>query len=298
MVEVHKYMTKTPFFSINAQLLPELLAGHADERHFRVHTCAALRVPAQWRIAPRLISDFHLLYVRGGRGVYTLNGQTVQLRAGMVVFLTNGVTYAASQEYGNPPDIIPVRFCAYENRSGVMVSWGGAPIALAMQAGNPARLADHFQYLHSAWNSAVAGSPSSACSAFLHVILQELLLETRRVELTTRPDARLRRVYDYIVNHPYDRSDLRQLAERAGFSQKYFSKLFKECFGLAPKHLQLQTRLHHARYLLENSEAGVAEVAQSLDYTDPFVFSRQFKAMYGIAPSRIQIRVDGEGEDA
>jgi AraC-like DNA-binding protein len=291
MVKIRKCMIKSPVFSLNAELLSELLAGHADERHFRVHTCAALRVPSQWRIAPRLISDFHLLYVRGGRGVYTLNGQTVPLRDAMVVFLTNGVTYSATQDYGNPPDIIPVRFCAYENHSGEMVNWGGAPIALALQAGNPARFADHFQYLHRAWSSAVAGTPSSACSAFLHVILQELLQESRRAELTTRPAARLRRVHDYIVNHPHDRSDLRQLAERAGFSQKYFSKLFKDCFGLAPKHLQLQTRLHHARYLLENTEAGVADVAQSLDYTDAFVFSRQFKSMFGIAPSRIQVRV-------
>ncbi len=76
------------------------------------------------------------------------------------------------------------------------------------------------------------------------------------------------------------------VCRKLGVSQSYFSRIFKQTFGEPPLRYYLKLRLDNAKYLLENSNVKVKEIAARLGFEDELYFSKLFKKWYGIAPSR------------
>ena len=89
---------------------------------------------------------------------------------------------------------------------------------------------------------------------------------------------------DYIDANPLERTPVDELARQASLNKKYFSKLFKLQSGLSPKSYQVRARMNYAQFLLEDTDMRVNEVATSLGYPDPFIFSKQFKVCFGYPP--------------
>lgn len=77
---------------------------------------------------------------------------------------------------------------------------------------------------------------------------------------------------------------LPEVARAAGLSQQHLGRLFHESLGESPMQHLKTLRLQHARYLLESSSLGVAEVASAVGYEDPLHFSRAFRAFTGKSP--------------
>jgi AraC-like DNA-binding protein/mannose-6-phosphate isomerase-like protein (cupin superfamily) len=76
------------------------------------------------------------------------------------------------------------------------------------------------------------------------------------------------------------------IAEAAGLSTDYFSRMFKQFTGLTPMEYIKNVRLAKAVDLLLMPSVSVAEAAQRVGFEDPGYFARQFKNSLGISPSR------------
>jgi AraC-like DNA-binding protein len=74
------------------------------------------------------------------------------------------------------------------------------------------------------------------------------------------------------------------MAERLHVSTPHFSRIFKNIVGQGPMEFLLQIRLSRARHLLRETNMSIGEIADRLDYTDVFFFSRQFKEKCGVSP--------------
>lgn len=74
------------------------------------------------------------------------------------------------------------------------------------------------------------------------------------------------------------------LAARAHLAPAYFSRKFKEYFGLSPIDYVIALRLHDAALQLRNPELAIQEVAELAGYRDGFHFSRLFKRHFGVSP--------------
>jgi len=74
------------------------------------------------------------------------------------------------------------------------------------------------------------------------------------------------------------------LAREMHWSQGHFSRVFKTVVQQSPRDFLLHLRLSRARHLLAETSLGVGEIAERLDYSDLFFFSRQFKAKTGLSP--------------
>lgn len=86
------------------------------------------------------------------------------------------------------------------------------------------------------------------------------------------------------------RVDVQTLVKRWGMSLSYdrFRKVFRQKVGMSPGEYRIRRRMDLARKLIAQDNMSSKDVAYSLGYADPFVFSRQFHRYVGMSPSQFR----------
>lgn len=81
---------------------------------------------------------------------------------------------------------------------------------------------------------------------------------------------------------------MEEMANEVGFSTYYFSRMFKQEFGVNFVDYVTNLRLKKACELLQEGSCSVKEVCFKVGYSEPNYFTRVFKKAYGIAPTKFQ----------
>ncbi|WP_328285162.1 response regulator transcription factor [Bacillus sp. 1NLA3E] len=90
---------------------------------------------------------------------------------------------------------------------------------------------------------------------------------------------------EYIEEHYQEALSLEGVAENIKLSPYYFSKLFKEHFGLNFIDFLTEIRIDHAKRHMLDPEKSLKEICFEVGYKDPNYFSRVFKKYAGLSPS-------------
>ncbi|MBB6733551.1 helix-turn-helix transcriptional regulator [Cohnella zeiphila] len=77
---------------------------------------------------------------------------------------------------------------------------------------------------------------------------------------------------------------VRELAQKAGYSERYFRKAFRRATGLSPTELLTRIRMDRAMLLLLQP-LSVKQIALTVGYRDPLYFSKLFRQRTGLSPS-------------
>lgn len=78
---------------------------------------------------------------------------------------------------------------------------------------------------------------------------------------------------------------LNELARQLHCSERHFSRLFREEFGVPFRARQVELRLQHARQLLADSRAKIINVARESGYRHLGLFNAMFKKRFGLTPN-------------
>lgn len=78
---------------------------------------------------------------------------------------------------------------------------------------------------------------------------------------------------------------LEEVAEEVGFNASYFSTLFKKESGQNFNEYLLELRMNKAKELLKESQESVANICQSVGYSDLKHFTQLFKKQTGLKPN-------------
>ena len=78
---------------------------------------------------------------------------------------------------------------------------------------------------------------------------------------------------------------LHDLAGQLNCSERHFTRLFREEFGVPFRARQIELRLQHARQLLADSDAKIINVAYDSGYHHLGLFNMMFKKRFGMTPS-------------
>lgn len=120
-------------------------------------------------------------------------------------------------------------------------------------------------------------------------VLMQMIVFLSRLYQTKEPqdgiDYRLAKAVVYMQTNFADQISVEQLARLSGFSERHFSRLFQELYGMSPIRFLNKIRLDHARVLLESEEYRVIDAAALCGFGDSNYFCRIFKKQYGCAPS-------------
>ncbi len=94
----------------------------------------------------------------------------------------------------------------------------------------------------------------------------------------------LRRVIDYMNANMSEDMPLAALAGLTGLSRAHFFRAFRQSLGRSPGQFLAETRMQHARMLLETTALQVEEVAQAVGYVHARHFAAAFTERVGLSP--------------
>ena len=98
-------------------------------------------------------------------------------------------------------------------------------------------------------------------------------------------DERIRRAMLLMEQHLTDPLPIADIAQRLNLSTRQLERLFQTVAGMRPAAFYRSLRLRYARWLLDNTNRLVTDIALDAGFSDCAHFSRQFKAMHGFTPS-------------
>ena len=99
----------------------------------------------------------------------------------------------------------------------------------------------------------------------------------------------LRRVIDYMNGHLGDDMALGALAGLTGLSRAHFFRAFRQSLGRSPGQFLAETRMQHARMLLETTALHPEEIAGVVGYVHARHFVSAFTRRFGSSPRLFRI---------
>ena len=100
----------------------------------------------------------------------------------------------------------------------------------------------------------------------------------------------LRRVQQWIAEHPAADLSVAALAGRASLSPRQFARAFAAETGMSPGKYVERTRLEAARRHLEDTAEGIEQTARACGYGTPEAMRRAFLQTLGVSPAEYRRR--------
>ncbi|MET3938864.1 AraC family transcriptional regulator of arabinose operon [Paenibacillus sp. PvP094] len=124
--------------------------------------------------------------------------------------------------------------------------------------------------------------------SLLYRLIAELISSSPEEEKAGHPlstkDEYIRQAVQFMENRYSQKTSILDIAQSVRLDRTYLSGLFKEKYGKSLQAFFLEYRMNRAAELLQSSTLSVSEVAHSVGYTDPLLFSKMFKRVTGVSP--------------
>ena len=101
---------------------------------------------------------------------------------------------------------------------------------------------------------------------------------------------RIHTIMNAILERPEAEHSIDELAAQIGVTPTHFCRIFKKATGVSPHQYVMKARLNRAQHMLEQSEASMATIAESLGFTSQSHFTRAFRQFAGETPSDFRRR--------
>ena len=95
-------------------------------------------------------------------------------------------------------------------------------------------------------------------------------------------------IMNYINTQLTTINSLKEIADELSYNYSYLSDVFKTTTGVSIQNYFLTAKLNLAKDLLQNENLSVTEIAEKLNFSSIYSFSRAFKNKYGYSPQSIK----------
>lgn len=133
--------------------------------------------------------------------------------------------------------------------------------------------------------------PRSGSSAYLLTLLVQLFLSVYRLMkdakellLEENSSARFHHVLNYLEQHAHENVTISQLANRCEWSERHFSRVFKQHTGQTFLHYLQHLRIKKSCELLRNSQLKISSIAEEVGCKNIDAFLTHFKRIVGMTP--------------
>ena len=83
-------------------------------------------------------------------------------------------------------------------------------------------------------------------------------------------------------------TELYELSEKFGYNYSYLSHVFTSTTGKTPGEYFREKKLEAAKILILENRKKISEIAEMLNYSSAFAFSKAFKNHFGVSPKVLQ----------
>lgn len=119
--------------------------------------------------------------------------------------------------------------------------------------------------------------------------LQTMMITVKDTANKNYRISNLNGIYQYIQTHYGEPLDLNHLAGVYGTSVSYFSRVFRQFFGVAPMAFVNEVRIRQSRILLETTDLKIHEIAERCGFEKLEYFCYVFKKSEGCTPTQYRL---------
>lgn len=112
-----------------------------------------------------------------------------------------------------------------------------------------------------------------------------------------RKEVYVTKVIDFIEMNYSNKFSIADIANFIGLDRSYLCSIFKEKSHLSIQQYLILFRMNKAAVLLRNKELAIGDVARSVGYDDPLLFSKIFKKTKGVSPREYRSMIINDEND-
>lgn len=241
-------------------------------------TLAGVTYPSSTYHINRIKSDVSVIeYITDGDGYVVINGKTHHVCKDMIYFLPSGENHNYYSDSENPFKKIFLNvsgdFCQH-----LILAYGLS----GKQFFNIPELKPDFEKIVSIIRS---DSPDSEIQSVLQGIFVEILSKLSYFLTENAYSEEAIKLKNYIDSNSHRIISAKQLSKIIFRSPDYCQKLFSKEFGITPYAYQIERKMQIAKFLFEDTNMSVGEVADNLGYSDIHYFSNLFQKKCGCRPT-------------
>jgi len=228
--------------------------------------------------------DYQLIYIASGTARHRISGQMTQVREGDLIFYQPNQPQYYSYGQGFPVTAKWIHFSGStvthlvktNHLDSQSLIHFGEDRSINTLFDELIREDQHQQPCHEAMEAAL-----------LEQILALAGRKCYELQYANQFNARQKmiKVLDLMHTHYADKIPLDHYAQICSMSRYHFVHQFTASFGISPHAYLTKIRLNHAKDLLENTSAGVGEIAAACGYENPLYFSRLFSKRFQMSPT-------------
>jgi len=140
---------------------------------------------------------------------------------------------------------------------------------------------------------------SALCNQMIVYILRGMKVDSAEGTSINQSGSELcYKMMNYIDTHLYSLTSLNDMAKEMGYNYSYLSALFRKTTTLSLSYYYRVKRLETARLLLTENKKSISQVADLMNYSSVYAFSKSFKDHYGISPRKYLQQFSNKGVQA
>jgi AraC-like DNA-binding protein len=231
----------------------------------------------------RILQEFQLIYIIGGEGIFTCDGNTYNVIPGSIILVLPGLKHAYKP-------LIETGWYEY------WVGFKGGYFSRLLEEG---RFSPKLTFFETGLHDSILSLFSQifdevrtqrplyqmkACAAILSLIA-EVLTRERRKEQSSFFEQIVAKAKCLMETNIYGEINLAGIADQLGISTSRLNGIFKTYTSMTPYQYYIHIKIHKAEGILEHEDISVKEAAYKMGFEDQYYFSRLFKNKTGLSPS-------------
>lgn len=219
-----------------------------------------------------------------GEGVICIDKKPIHPTAGQLYLLPSNTLQTFSTSASDP---YHKYFCHFEISCHETDLFELIHLPLCVDSPDPERSEALFREMIDALNGNDILSALKAKQALLNLLCHYMeCCSPETISLAAQDfDSPLSNAILYVQDHLSEQITVSEMAQAAGYHVSHFTQLFQKQMGISPGQFIQKKKSDTAAQLLTSTDLPVAEIADSLGFSNPFYFSSFFKKQTGMTPS-------------
>lgn len=242
-----------------------------------VYYCGCEKCESGHFWGPAVRSQYLLHYVISGCGVYTVGGETYEVKANECFLIRPGERTLYAADAADPWTYMWVAFDGFDvleilRRTGLVSRY-----TAAVEDG-----ATFERWLREMIQEFSGGSLFKVMSCFYGAM--SVLESSAHGGAYTREHEYVNKAIGYIKSNYGYAIQIGDLARHIGIDRTYLYRIFQASEGMSPKQYLMQVRINAAKKMLLAGTYSVGETALSCGFSDAASFCGRFKRCTGLTP--------------
>lgn len=230
----------------------------------------------------RIVEDYVLHCITGGKGTYTVNGKKYHLKKGDCFLLLPGVPLLYQADIKTPWIYYWIGFKVLSPMS--LLSLCGikedSPVVHYDRIEKPAQLINPLTYA----DPSLLSTNYFAIGQFYH-LCSMLIANNNSNHFVSRKEFFVEQVIAYINSSYSVKITVQDIAQHVGLDRTYLYRIFKELKGVSIQTYILKFRLNRACHFLTHTSLSLEEISLCCGYSSVQHFSYLFKKYMEITPA-------------